>query len=178
MVDIARLGQTMVIPVLAQRGSTDLIASSPQTSTSAVKIILVKMEPLVCPACRATHVLAPLASREGTVKMLLTIVKPDHARMMASASHSLMTTNVFAKMGSLGETVRRTTTTVKTHRVPTEELVPMVSMISNALVDLDTQERTALRKSTSVIQTLALMVVSVRTETTLSLASAFPNSQE
>ena len=112
-----RLGQTMVIPVLAHQGSTDLIASSPQTSTSAVKIIPVKMELLVCPACRDTHVLAPLASREGTVKMLLTIVKPDHARMMAYVSHSLMTTNVFAKMDSLAGIARRTMTTARTLHV-------------------------------------------------------------
>ena len=93
----SRLGQTMVIPVLAHRGSTDLIASSPQTSTSAVKIILVKMEPLVCRGCPDTHVAALLALRVVTVKMLLTIVKQDHARMMEHAFHSLMTSSAFVK---------------------------------------------------------------------------------
>jgi hypothetical protein len=172
-----RLGQTMVIPVLAHRGSTDLIASSPQTSTSAVKIILVKMELLVCPTCPDTHVLAPLASRVGTVKMLLTIVKPDHARMMAYVSHSLMTTNVFAKTDSLAEIAKRTTTTVRILHVQMEELVLMESMILNAHAVLDTQEKIALRKLTSVIPIHVSMVVSARTETTLSPASASHNSR-
>jgi len=169
----ARLGQTMVIPVLAHQGSTDLIASSPQTSTSAVKIIPVKMELLVCPACRDTHVLAPLASREGTVKMLLTIVKRDRARMMAYVSHSLMTTNVFAKMDSLAGIARRTMTTARTLHVQMVAPVLTELMISNALVVQDSQAKTARRKLTSVIPILVSTVVSARTETTLSPASAF-----
>jgi len=166
----------MVIPVLAHRGSTDLIASSPQTSTSAVKIILVKMEPLVCRGCPDTHVAALLALRVVTVKMLLTIVKQDHARMMEHAFHSLMTSSAFVKTVSLAEIVKKITTIANTTRVQTEESVRMESMILNALVLLDLQEKTARRKLTNVIRILASMVVSARTETTLSPASASRSS--
>ena len=172
-----RLGQTMVIPVLAHQGSTDLIASSPQTSTYAVKITLVKMEPLVCRGCPATRVVAPLDSREGTVKMLLTIVKPDHARMMAYVFHSLMTLSAFVKMASLAEIVKKTMTTARIIRVQMEERARMESMILNALALLDLQEKTARRKLTNVIPTLVSMVVSARTETTLSPVSACHSSR-
>jgi hypothetical protein len=58
-----------------------------------------------------------------------------------------------------------------------EELVLMESMILNAHAVLDTQEKTALRKLTSVIPIRVSMVVSARTETTLSPASASHNSR-
>ena len=63
-----RRDSTTIIPALAPQDFMDLIASSALISIFVLKTILVKMEPLACPACPATPVPVRLALRGETAK--------------------------------------------------------------------------------------------------------------
>ena len=167
-----RLGSTTIIPALAPQDSMDLIASSALILIFVLKTIHVKTEQLACPTCPAIPVPARQDSRGETAKKWQTCARQTPVRMRAFASHSSTTTSVSARMVSSDGTARTTTTIARTRHVLTEELARMESTTSSAHVGPDTQAKIALRKSTSAIPILVSTVVSVRTETTLSPASA------